>query len=158
MTLPTACKPSQKISNGTQMQLLINLKRNDPKLVLLTRVRFWGFSGLTACLTQAWKHCTVLQCPSNPQFFLAFQPDAANRVIYIRPQDASRLGRHASISKGTHWGNENIDEVWKVGDELSNRSHQPRKKCERERDPLRLNIPKWKVWGKEVSSDTKMAM
>jgi glycogen debranching enzyme len=151
MTLPTGVQAIAENKYGNPDAALDYLKRMTRSFGFALPGSIYEVSPDYGMFTQAWNMYSFA-VPIITQFF-GIQPDAGNRVIYIRPQMPTDW-ENASIQKVLIGDNEISMRYEKSGDELSIEVSQTEKKW-----GISIEIPeaytKVKVLGKEVSSDTK---
>ncbi|REG87149.1 alpha-L-rhamnosidase-related protein [Algoriphagus antarcticus] len=151
MTLPTGVQAIGENNYGNPDAALDYLKRMTRSFGFALPGSIYEVSPDYGMFTQAWNMYSFA-VPIITQFF-GIQPDAGNRVIYIRPQMPTDW-ENASIQKVLIGDNEISMTYEKSGDQLSIEITQTEKKW-----GISIEIPesysKVKVLGKEVSSDTK---
>jgi glycogen debranching enzyme len=151
MTLPTGVQAIGENKYGNPDAALDYLKRMTRSFGFALPGTIYEVSPDYGMFTQAWNMYSFA-VPIVTQFF-GIQPDAGNRVIYIRPQMPTDW-ENASIQKVLIGDNEISMTYEKSGDQLSIEVTQTEKKW-----GISIEIPeaysKVKVLGKEVSSDTK---
>jgi glycogen debranching enzyme len=151
MTLPTGVQAIGENNYGNPDAALDYLKRMTRSFGFALPGSIYEVSPDYGMFTQAWNMYSFA-VPIITQFF-GIQPDAGNRVIYIRPQMPTDW-ENASIQKVLIGDNEISMTYEKYGDQLSIEVTQTQKKW-----GISIEIPeaysKVKVLGKEVSSDTK---
>lgn len=151
MTLPTGVQAIGENNYGNPDAALDYLKRMTRSFGFALPGSIYEVSPDYGMFTQAWNMYSFA-VPIITQFF-GIQPDAGNRVIYIRPQMPTDW-ENASIQKVLIGDNEITMTYEKSGDQLSIEVTQTEKKW-----GISIEIPeaysKVKVLGKEVSSDTK---
>jgi len=151
MTLPTGVQAIGENNYGNSDAALDYLKRMTRSFGFALPGSIYEVSPDYGMFTQAWNMYSFA-VPIITQFF-GIQPDAGNRVIYIRPQMPSDWEK-ASIQKVLIGDNIISMRYEKSGDQLSIEVEQSEKKW-----GVSIEIPeaysKVKVLGKEVSSDTK---
>ncbi|WP_075349419.1 alpha-L-rhamnosidase-related protein [Algoriphagus marinus] len=151
MTLPTGVQAIGENKYGNPDRALDYLKRMTRSFGFALPGSIYEVSPDYGMFTQAWNMYSFA-VPIITQFF-GIQPDAGNRVIYIRPQMPSDW-ENASIQKVIIGDNIISMRYEKSGDQLSIEVEQSEKKW-----GVSIEIPesysKVKVLGKEVSSDTK---
>jgi len=151
MTLPTGVQAIGENNYGNPDAALDYLKRMTRSFGFALQGSIYEVSPDYGMFTQAWNMYSFA-VPIITQFF-GIQPDAGNRVIYIRPQMPTDW-ENASIQKVLIGDNEISLTYEKSGNQLSIEVTQTEKKW-----GISIEIPeaytKVKVLGKEVSSDTK---
>jgi len=151
MTLPTGVQAIGENNYGNPDAALDYLKRMTRSFGFALPGSIYEVSPDYGMFTQAWNMYSFA-VPIITQFF-GIQPDAGNRVIYIRPQMPTDW-ENASIQKVLIGDNEISLTYEKSGNQLSIEVTQTEKKW-----GISIEIPeaytKVKVLGKEVSSDTK---
>jgi glycogen debranching enzyme len=151
MTLPTGVQAIGENNYGNPDAALDYLKRMTRSFGFALPGSIYEVSPDYGMFTQAWNMYSFA-VPIITQFF-GIQPDAGNRVIYIRPQMPTDW-ENASIQKVIIGDNEISMTYEKSGDQLSIEVEQSEKKW-----GISIEIPeeysKVKVLGKEVSTDTK---
>ncbi len=151
MTLPTGVQAIGENNYGNPDAALDYLKRMTRSFGFALPGSIYEVSPDYGMFTQAWNMYSFA-VPIITQFF-GIQPDAGNRVIYIRPQMPTDW-ENASIQKVLIGDNEISMTYEKSGNQLSVEVTQTEKKW-----GISIEIPeaytKVKVLGKEVSSDTK---
>ncbi len=151
MTLPTGVQAIGENNYGNPDAALDYLKRMTRSFGFALPGSIYEVSPDYGMFTQAWNMYSFA-VPIITQFF-GIQPDAGNRVIYIRPQMPTDW-ENASIQKVIIGDNEISLIYEKSGDQLSIEVEQSQKKW-----GISIEIPeeysKVKVLGKEVSTDTK---
>jgi glycogen debranching enzyme len=151
MTLPTGVQAIGENNYGNPDGALDYLKRMTRSFGFALPGSIYEVSPDYGMFTQAWNMYSFA-VPIITQFF-GIQPDAGNRVIYIRPQMPSDW-ENASIQKVIIGDNVISLRYEKSGDQLAIEVEQSEKKW-----GVSIEIPeaysKVKVLGKEVSSDTK---
>jgi len=151
MTLPTGVQAIGENNYGNPDAALDYLKRMTRSFGFALPGSIYEVSPDYGMFTQAWNMYSFA-VPIITQFF-GIQPDAGNRVIYIRPQMPTDW-ENASIQKVLIGNNEIAITYAKAGDELLIEVTQTEKKW-----GISIEIPeaysKVKVLGKEVSTDTK---
>jgi glycogen debranching enzyme len=151
MTLPTGVSAIGENNYGNPDQALDYLKRMTKSFGFALPGSIYEVSPDYGMFTQAWNMYSFA-VPIVTQFF-GVQPDAGNKVIYVRPQMPSTW-EEASIQKVQIGENEiNLTYVNKSG-VLAIEVEQTQSKW-----GLSIEIPesytKVKILGKEISSDTK---
>jgi len=125
---------------------------DDPEaLVCLTRFDLWGFSGITGhVLPKLGNIVPVLQLPTSLSLF-AFRPDCWQIEYLYSPHRCLPIGENGKYSKELIGDNDNIDWVWKSGDELfqSKSQSKPRKMGNLDSRSLRLYTKVKRSCGKE---------
>ena len=151
MTLPTGVQAIGENNYGNPDGALDYLKRMTRSFGFALPGSIYEVSPDYGMFTQAWNMYSFA-VPIITQFF-GIQPDAGNRVIYIRPQMPTDW-ENASIQKVLIGDNEISLTYEKSGNQLSIEVTQTEKKW-----GISIEIPeaytKVKVLGKEVSTDTK---
>jgi glycogen debranching enzyme len=151
MTLPTGVQAIGENNYGNPDAALDYLKRMTRSFGFALPGSIYEVSPDYGMFTQAWNMYSFA-VPIITQFF-GIQPDAGNRVIYIRPQMPTDW-ENASIQKVLIGDNEISLTYEKSGNQLSIEVTQTEKKW-----GISIEIPeaytKVKVLGKEVSTDTK---
>ncbi len=151
MTLPTGVQAIGENNYGNPDAALDYLKRMTRSFGFALPGSIYEVSPDYGMFTQAWNMYSFA-VPIITQFF-GIQPDAGNRVIYIRPQMPTDW-ENASIQKVLIGDNEISMTYEKSANQLSIEVTQTEKKW-----GISIEIPeaytKVKVLGKEVSSDTK---
>lgn len=151
MTLPTGVQAIAENKYGNPDQALDYLKRMTRSFGFALPGSIYEVSPDYGMFTQAW-NLYSFAVPIVTQFF-GIQPDAGNRVIYIRPQMPSAW-ENAKIEKVKIGDNEITVTYEKDGDELAIEVSQTEKKW-----GISIEIPeaygKVLLRGKEVNVDTK---
>ncbi len=151
MTLPTGVQAIGENNYGNPDGALDYLKRMTRSFGFALPGSIYEVSPDYGMFTQAWNMYSFA-VPIITQFF-GIQPDAGNKVVYIRPQMPTDW-ENASIQKVMIGDNEISMIYEKSDDQLSIEVTQSQKKW-----GLSIEVPeaysKVKVLGKEVSSDTK---
>jgi len=151
MTLPTGVQAIGENKYKNPDAALDYLKRMTRSFGFALPGSVYEVSPDYGMFTQAW-NIYSFAVPIITQFF-GIQPDAGNRVIYIRPQMPTEW-ENASIQKVIIGDNEISVTYEKSDNQLSIEVEQSEKKW-----GISIEIPedysKVKVLGKEVSSDTK---
>jgi glycogen debranching enzyme len=151
MTLPTGVSAIGENRYGNPDAALDYLQRMTRSFSFALPGSIYEVSPDYGMFTQAWNLYSYA-IPIVTQFF-GIQPDAGNRVIYIRPQMPSDW-ESASIEKVQIGDNEISLSYEKIDGELTIEVSQTQKKW-----GLSIEIPEnyeqVKILGKEVSSDTQ---
>ncbi|MCR9085028.1 MAG: glycogen debranching protein, partial [Cyclobacteriaceae bacterium] len=151
MTLPTGVSAIGENKYGNPDVALDYLQRMTRSFSFALPGSIYEVSPDYGMFSQAWNLYSYA-IPIVTQFF-GIQPDAGNRVIYIRPQMPSDW-ESASIEKVEIGDNEISLSYEKIDGELMIEVTQTQKKW-----GLSIEIPESyeqvKILGKEVSSDTK---
>jgi len=151
MTLPTGVQAIGENNYGNADAALDYLQRMTRSFSFALPGSIYEVSPDYGMFTQAWNMYSFA-VPIITQFF-GIQPDAGNRVIYIRPQMPINWNE-ASIERVKIGDNEVSLRYEKKGDELMIEVEQTQKKW-----GLSIEIPeaygKVKLLGKEVNADTQ---
>ncbi|MDN3203875.1 glycogen debranching protein [Algoriphagus sediminis] len=151
MTLPTGVQAIGENNYGNPDAALDYLQRMTLSFGFALPGSIYEVSPDYGMFTQAWNMYSFA-VPIITQFF-GIQPDAGNRVIYIRPQMPNNWNE-ASIERVKIGDNEVSLKYEKEGDELMIEVEQTEKKW-----GLSIEIPeeygKVKLLGKEVNADTQ---